>query len=301
MFYITFASTIDLYLAVTASILSLIGSLIIIVLNVRFPDYRKNFFRKLIFILSIYDAILSFLFLIPGNKNQGFCAFQGYAIVWLGSMPAYISLSISIITYLNVSKNWSVFRLKKISNKLHIVSAIVATILTCFTIGFAESVHFPFTNWCFIKGRFMLGAFYFLIWICTIASIVLYIMIVKQIRFVYKTIEQMTNLVDKRRKRDNLKVQMRMSTIPLSLVLTWLIASIRRSREIFFPDSNQNSTLNVLHSLTNPLQGFFDCVVFVAFSSYSRQKLKELVCCKEPQDSQDFTHTTSFDEEERRM
>ncbi|KAJ6238848.1 g protein-coupled receptor [Anaeramoeba flamelloides] len=273
-------------LAITTSVLSLIGSLVIVILGVRFPDFRNNFFRKLVFVLSIYDALLSFLFIIPGSSGSGFCVFQGYALVWLAAMPPYFSLCIAVITYIHISKNWGVERLQKLMTKLHIISNILCLILTILSISLADSHKFPNSHWCFIEGRAILGVWYSFIWICTIVSCVLYVLIIHYIRKIYKTVQELTNIKDIKKQKENLKVQLRMSTIPLSLILTWTIASIRRAREIFSPDSEQNSTLNILHSLTNPMQGFYDCIVFVILSSYSRRRVKQLLRCEQPGSSE---------------
>ncbi|KAJ6246805.1 g protein-coupled receptor [Anaeramoeba flamelloides] len=284
MSFITLATSADLVCAVTASALSVLGSGIIILLNLRFKEYRKNFFRHLVFILSIYDATVSFLFMIPGTSSNGFCQFQGYFLVYAAVLPVYVSVCIAIITYLNVVKRWPKKKLKSLFNKMLIISNLVGLIIMFFSIGFAEAVSFPNTNWCFIKGRAILGTFYATIWISIIVSFVLYLLIVRKIRSIYNEIEQLVDLKDKRRKTENLKVQIRMSTIPLSLFFTWGIASVRRFREIFWENPNQIDTLNLLQSLTNPMQGLLDCFVFVIFSSYSRQKFKEIICCLEPEE-----------------
>ncbi|KAJ6233867.1 g protein-coupled receptor [Anaeramoeba flamelloides] len=281
MISLLLATRADLICAVTAAALSVVGSGIIILLNVRFKEYRDNFFRSLIFILSIYDAIISFSFMIPGSVGKAFCKFQGYFIVYSALMPVFISLCIAIITYLNVVRRWTKKQLKTLFKKMHIICNVLALGIMFFSILFADSVSFPNTNWCFIKGQEMLGTFYITIWICTIISFILYLLIVKKIREIYKELDGLVDIGDKSRKTENLKVQFRMSTIPLSLIFTWLIASIRRTREIFWENPKQINTLNILQSLTNPMQGLFDCFVFVIFSSYSRKKVKELICCAE--------------------
>ncbi|KAJ6247416.1 g protein-coupled receptor [Anaeramoeba flamelloides] len=293
MISLLLATRADLICAVTAAALSVLGSGIIILLNVRFKEYRNNFFRNLIFILSIYDAIISFSFMIPGSVGNAFCQFQGYFIVYSALMPVYISLCIAIITYLNVVKRWTKNQLKTLFNKMHITSHVVALIIMFLSISFAESISFPNTNWCFIKGQEMLGAFYISIWICTFLSFILYLLIVKKIREIYKELNMLVDTSIKCRKKEHLKVQLRMSTIPLSLIFTWAIASIRRTREIFWENPKQINTLNILQSLTNPMQGLFDCFVFVIFSSYSRKKVKELICCINPEQEKYSTEVDS--------
>ncbi|KAJ3434928.1 g protein-coupled receptor [Anaeramoeba flamelloides] len=227
--------------------------------------------------------------MLPGSIGKLFCKFQGYFMVYAALLPVFISVCIAIITFLNVVKRWTKNKLKKLFKKIHIISHVIALTIMIFTIAFADSVSFPNTNWCFIKGQEMLGTFYLFIWICILISFVLYILIIKKIRQIYKELNDMVDFQDKKKKIKHLKVQIRMSTIPLSLLFTWSIASIRRTREIFWTNPEQINTLNLLQSVTNPIQGMLDCLVFVIFSSYSRRKVKELFCCIKPQDANKST------------
>ncbi|KAJ6235922.1 g protein-coupled receptor [Anaeramoeba flamelloides] len=296
MFSILLETTTATKLAISTSVLSLVGSMTIIVLSIRFPDYRNNFFRKLIFYLSIYDALASFMFLIPGSSSEGFCVFQSFALVWLAAIPPYFSLCIAIITFVHIARNWNVQKLKGLIKKLHLVSHAMCFLLTILSICFAKSRNFPNSHWCFLEGRAILGVWYSVIWVCTIASCILYILIIHYIRKIYKTMDSITKERDIQKQRDHLKVQLRMSTIPLSLVLTWTIASVRRAREIFSPDSKQIPTLNLLQALTSPLQGFYDCIVFVILSAYGRKRMKRLLCCDKPGSSENTSMDSDLQE-----
>ncbi|KAJ3427912.1 g protein-coupled receptor [Anaeramoeba flamelloides] len=270
----------EVYVAIVACILSSIGSFLIILLNIRFSDYRSNFFRKLIWVLSSYDFLLTVLFFFPeSNKNS--CTFQSYSLVFAGSMAPNFSFCIAIITYLNISKNYPIWKLQKIAIYLHAASFCASLGIMIFSLFTAEVGPYPETYWCFIHGRLAKGFYYGMIWISCLGSTIMYILIVKKITQVSRAIERMMNLEDAKKRREVLRSQIRMSIIPLALIITWFFPSIRRGREIFSPDSKEIPWLNILQSLTNPLQGFLDCIVFVFCSKYSRDKLYEMFCCKE--------------------
>ncbi|KAJ6238636.1 g protein-coupled receptor [Anaeramoeba flamelloides] len=269
---------VEKYLTLISTGLSFLGSLIIIVLNLVFADYRKNFFRKLVFHLSIYDFINSFLFFIPGSQSN-FCKYQAHLLVFTCSMPCYIALSISLITYLNISKNWPVYRLEKLARINHIISLIIAAALTVYCAFYSGVDLDEETYWCFISNRYSLGIYYCIIWACCLFSTIFYLLIINKIRIVSRSIKELMNYEDKKNSRETLLTQIRMSIIPLALIFTWIFPSIRRSREIFYPGSKQITIINILQGLTNPLQGFLDCIVFVFCSSYSRSKLKKIFCC----------------------
>ncbi|KAJ3450935.1 g protein-coupled receptor [Anaeramoeba flamelloides] len=282
------ASTVSILTNVSVCV-SLVGCLLIIALNFRFQEYRNNFFRNLVFILSIYDALLSLAFLIP-NNNRVMCDIQGHVLIGVALLPPHISAIISLLTYLKISKRVKLLKLRKISKVLHLIAVVHAILMSTISIGSAKNYKFPHTNWCFAEAPGWLLTFYIFIWIDILINIVFYSLIVNNIaatiKKYFRTTKTFLNSKSDTIHKKEIRLQLRMSIIPLSLILALSWSSVKRVLELLNKDIP--SWLNYMHAISNPSQGISDCIVFVLLSSYSRKKLKEMFFCK-PSVSINFT------------
>ncbi|KAJ6254091.1 g protein-coupled receptor [Anaeramoeba flamelloides] len=272
----------DKLLATVSALISLIGSILIFSLNARFKEYRQNFFRRLIFHLSVYDILQTFIFLFPFKHSGISCSVQGYYLVFNAHMPPHFSSIISYLTWLSLARNEPLFVLKRRYKYLHVFS-FVLTAVTTIVIGTQGKFQGdPVTEWCFISDDKWILIFYIFLWIDILISMTFYFLIIKKIHDATKIIRATLSLDIKERRTSDLRIQIQLSLIPLILLITLFFPSYRRIRQFIQPESKGKyiKWLNICHHLFNPLQGFLDFVVFVLCSKYSRQKLKEMLTCK---------------------
>ncbi|KAJ3425132.1 g protein-coupled receptor [Anaeramoeba flamelloides] len=266
-------------LAICSGSLSVFGSLTIMMLNIRFKEYRNHFFRRLVFLLSIYDFFQTIIFLFP-STHDSLCSVQGYYLIFNAHMPPHFSAIISYLTWLNLAHNKPIYQLKRRLNYLHLFALCFAVICTIFIGSLGQISRLPHTRWCFLTHESWILVFYIILWIDILISMTCYFLILKRIRQSSKFIRSLDNQKTIFKRSRDLKIQIRLSLVPLIVVLTLIFPSIKRLRAYINPRSKSLTWLNICHHLFNPLQGFLDFVVFVLCSQYSRSKLKEMLFCR---------------------
>ncbi|KAJ3447877.1 g protein-coupled receptor [Anaeramoeba flamelloides] len=264
--------------------LSLLGCCLIIILNIRFKSYRSHFFRRLILVLTIYDFFHATTFFMSVENTGKICTLQGIYLTLIGLCPPYMSFIISILTFLKIDRNYSDFKLKKIFLYLHLVGIIQAFGFTFLAVYFGKIDQTPGTNWCFIASTKWIFVYYCVLWVDLIGSFIAYGLSVKVITRSLKELKQYKDsnytLFDSETKKKELRLQLRMMAIPLSLFFTIIFSSIKRIRYFLEPTAKPIYSIDVLQAISNPSQGLLDCIVFVFLSKYSREKLKLLLKCK---------------------
>ncbi|KAJ5080061.1 hypothetical protein M0811_14210 [Anaeramoeba ignava] len=126
--------------------LGLIGALLIIIIFLYFKS-TKIFYRKLVFILSIYDLFQSLSFLLPGNSDQNLCKIQYYFLAIFTTTSQFWSASISVISYLKVVKQIDDKKLNKIQKWSHLIMLIPIIVLIIIA-AYAHDYDDSKTYWC---------------------------------------------------------------------------------------------------------------------------------------------------------
>ncbi|KAJ3425674.1 g protein-coupled receptor [Anaeramoeba flamelloides] len=167
---------------------------------------------------------------------------------------------------------------------MQLVGLIQALGITFLAVYFGKIDKTPGTNWCFIASTKWIFIYYCFLWIDLIGSFIAYGLSVKVIARSLKELKQYNDsnysLFDSETKKKELRLQLRMMAIPLSLFFTLIFSSIKRIRYFLEPSAQPIHSIDALQAISNPSQGLLDCIVFVFLSKYSREKLKLLLKCK---------------------
>ncbi|KAJ6254850.1 g protein-coupled receptor [Anaeramoeba flamelloides] len=272
------------YVVPIVALVSVLGCLLIVAIYLRYPSYRNNFYRKLVFVLSIYDILYSITLFWAHGSNKQLCVFQSVSITFTGLLQPNFSAIISLLIWYNSLASKTEKKLKLYYKVLHLICIVVAVIFTVLVFCFDKMTESPNTNWCFLSKGGWLETYYIILWIDVVISIAFYI------KFAINVSQ-----IQKRTKENNgelwgshsggiyyqeMKMQLRMVVIPLSLLLSNIFASIKRTREFATDNPKPIFWLDLMQAITNPSQGLFDCIVFIFFDKYSRNKLKGLFKCK---------------------
>ncbi|KAJ5066526.1 g protein-coupled receptor [Anaeramoeba ignava] len=224
--------------------LGVLGSIIIIFVHFKFPELR-TFYRKLVFVLSIYDLFSALVYTLPGHYVHGICVFQPAIIACFVPMTGYWNAAISIITTLKITRNVS----DQILNR---------------------------TYWCWVKEIYLTELHYFVWWSFLFISLIFYFYTVFKIRVVFQEISRLQNFVVKEQSQKNLETQIRMSLIPIVYILIIIPTSVKRGREMFQKNPKDYPALDFLQALFLSTQGFFDCIIFVFTVKKVRTRLFSL-------------------------
>ncbi|KAJ5080057.1 g-protein coupled receptor 157 [Anaeramoeba ignava] len=231
--------------------LGLIGALLIIIIFLYFKE-NKLFYRKLVFILSIYDLLESITYLLPGNSEKILCKIQYYLIAIFTTTPQFWSATISFISYLKVVKEFDDKKLNKIHKWFHLIM-IIPIIVLIIIVGYSHDYNKSKTYWCTSTNE---------------AFIII-------IKFISKEFSSTTRI----NQMNQIWIQIRMSLIPLIEILIAIPPTIRRLREIIKPSASDIPTLDFVHSLLASSQGFWDFWIFIVFDPEMRKKTKNCFCC----------------------
>ncbi|KAJ5080298.1 g protein-coupled receptor [Anaeramoeba ignava] len=270
--------------AIIGGTLGLFGSLVIMIVHIAYPSIR-NFFRKLIFILSIYDLLLSIGFLINGPSNHILCRIQTvWGSVLMTATPSWTA-TISFITYLKIVKSVSDSKVDYIQRWLHFFTIFISLVICIIWIIFSRP-EVKEAYWCFEKEANLLFGIYCIWWFFLLVILIFYILCLIKIRQAYKAIMKIASQMEKLRKKEKLKIQLRMTLIPIVYILTSIPSSIKRARDYFQPNASDLKILDVLQALFLPSQGIFDCFIFVFFVRIVRKKIIDSLfkCCRKNQD-----------------
>ncbi|KAJ5066555.1 g protein-coupled receptor [Anaeramoeba ignava] len=254
--------------------IGLVGALFIIIIFIYFHEL-KIFYRKLIFILSVYDLIKSIIYLLPGQKNSVVCEIQYFLMTIIVTTTSYWSASISFISFLKVVKGLDDNYLNKLQKFLHLFMWIPVIVLIAIVSSFRDYDKSK-TYWCISTTQAFIITFYAFLWFNSIACLVFYILTMKFLRKFMKLISSQFSSEEKN-PMSQVWVQIRMSLIPLIQIIILIPGTIRRIRNMTNPNASEINSLNILHSLIACSQGFWDFWIFIVFDPEIRKKLKS--CC----------------------
>jgi len=271
--------TLVLYIiAHVSSVLSLLGSLFIVISYLTFPKLRKAN-GALIFWLSFCDFFSSLAyFAIPVANGNDYCYAQGFIIqffqiasfIWTAS----IALALYVVIVRNKSPNIGISHLVKY---LHLVAWLFASV----DVGIGAWLHMfgdanyeepgSHPSWCWIKSDMNLEKFllYFLpftlVWIF---NAIVYILVSKTIHKVVKS-EELRG-----------RAFRRMRLYLLVFMLCIGVGAINRLQNFFAP-GNPIFVLNVFDATLSPLQGFLNSVVY-GMNRQLRKGWRNVICCHFP-------------------
>ncbi|KAJ5078467.1 g protein-coupled receptor [Anaeramoeba ignava] len=260
---------------ITGASSGMIGSLLIIIIYLYFKKLRV-LYRKLVFILSIYDFLQALSYLLPGQKSKLICYIQFYMLSCFVSAPQFWSASISILSYLKVVKGFSDLKLNKIQNWFHLLMWI-KTFSTIWMAIFATKPIQSKAYWCYSDNGKVTFVVYFFLWLYAIICLVFYILIMFRLRKIFKIVSRFDPF-QRKNHLNKVWIQLRMSLIPLVYFIIIIPATIRRIREMLHYEKDI-PTLDILHSLLITSQGFWDFWIFVIFDPQIRSKIR--YCCSE--------------------
>ncbi|KAJ5080058.1 g-protein coupled receptor 157-like [Anaeramoeba ignava] len=255
--------------------LGLIGALLIIIIF-RYFRKLKLFYRKLVFILSIYDLLQSISYLLPGRSNEIICKIQYYFLAIFASTSQFWSATISLISYLKVVKEFNDKKLNKIHKWFHLIMLIPIIVLVT-VVGYSHDYNNSKTYWCTSITRAFLITLYTFNWIYIIICLIFYILTMIRLRKEFNFLSNNYSPTSKKSQINQVWVQLRMSLIPLIQIIILIPGTIRRSREWMENSPHDILSIDIIHSLLITSQGFWDFWIFIIFDPEMRNKLRN--CC----------------------
>ncbi|KAJ5072646.1 g protein-coupled receptor [Anaeramoeba ignava] len=268
---------------IAGSILGMSGALIYIIAYIQFKKLR-NYPRKLIFVLSIYDFLISLALFLPGYTSTGFCKFQVYMIAYFLTSPSYWCFVISIIFLLKFY-GYKYFETQRFFNFAHILMHIISITLLITYVVKANPTSNGRTHWCWIKQIPLEILIYVIYWFLLLGCILFYSIIIWK---VYKA----KNQTDFERG-----FQFKMFLIPLFYVFTAIFSSVKRLREMINPDVSPSPFLDFTQGLFLPTEGFWDFVLFVLADKETRNTIARSwfrCCCKPKNDDTTNSDQNTF-------
>jgi hypothetical protein len=257
------------YLAVILSILSLCGSLFIVLMHMAYPQIR-SFAFKLIVYLSFADIFFSIgkIYLIEYIEEfaieGGDCYLQAFLINFGGLSSFAWTTVISYTVYATVVKNRRNMQVMeteylKYAYGLPLIISLMYTRslpLDLFLIRpFLTGDYGPAGGWCWIRlkdqgytrGVLMYLIFFYIpLWVAVIYNITNYIAVTRFLR------EYLEHKVDSQMIR-------RISLYPLILVVCWMIPTINKLYNFF---GKKVFLLNLLHVFFSCLQGLLNALAY---------------------------------------
>ncbi|KAJ5078471.1 g protein-coupled receptor [Anaeramoeba ignava] len=250
------------------------GALLIILVYLFFKETRF-FYRKLVFILSVYDFIQSISYFLPGHSNKVICRIQFELIAGFGTSSQFWSASISLLSYLKIVKSYPVNFLNKIPKFLHLFMWITVIFFVIFA-AFLNDPDDSKTYWCFSTERALLITEYSFIWLYLIICLIFYILTFSKLRKILHAMINQSNLTTPS-QINQMWIEFRMSFIPLIYIIIMIPATIKRLRNFIHPSYSEIPTVDILQALLSTSQGFWDFWIFIVFDPEMRKKIRN--CC----------------------
>ncbi|KAJ5078395.1 g protein-coupled receptor [Anaeramoeba ignava] len=249
---------------IIGSVLGMFGALVYSFVYLWIPSIR-NFPRKLILFLSIYDFLAGASYILPGHVNSSFCKFQTLLIAYFITSPSYWCFVISIISLrrLNgVDYSTAKKHLKLIHLGMHVISITLA--LFFFFLSKAEVRN---THWCWITEIHLEVIVYTTYWALLVGCLAIYIIIMV--------------MIEKRRRKGEAfessirRFQIKMFFIPILYIFTAFWSSWKRLREMIEHKPRDEDWLDITQALFLPTEGFWDFILFIVFDREIRRAIRE--------------------------
>ncbi|KAJ5075783.1 g protein-coupled receptor [Anaeramoeba ignava] len=258
--------------------LGIFGSSTIIFVHFKFPELR-TFYRKLVFILSVYDLITALIYSLPGYYNHFICKIQPIFIIFFVATAAFWNAVISIITFFTVIKRTPVKTLDKFQKICHIILLVISSTMAIILIIFYHPEYNGDSYWCWVKEIKITIMIYSVWWSYALISVLFYITTVIKIRKIFRDISTIRDHDLRKKQRKEAKIQLRMTMIPIIYILVIFPTSFKRARQM----ANQNAkpwfVLDMFQAFFLSTQGFWDSILFVFLIKRVRVKLFALCSC----------------------
>eukprot|EP00483_Globobulimina_turgida_P009865 UN09884 len=181
-------------ITVAGSVLSMIGSLFIVINYFMLSSLRNNFAFKLLLWVAITDLIDAVGSIVPVDENGTLCILQSMTKQFgdNGSLAWVVAIAWTIYHLANAQQIPTKPELNRSLKKMHVVIwtiTIITTILPLTTNSYGVA-----GGWCWIKDETTVGTmwryvlFYVPLWICIIYMIVVYAKVWEKIGVCFPTV-----------------------------------------------------------------------------------------------------------------
>ncbi|KAJ5074389.1 g protein-coupled receptor [Anaeramoeba ignava] len=240
--------------SIIGSILGMLGSLIFILVYLFIKEIR-DFSRKYIFTLSIYNFLLGLFAVIKGSSSDNFCKAQGFFLGLLFSASCSFIFFLALVYYLKLYHEKKVDESRKFFIIGNFFIFIIGLIVALIFIFFGD-IDVGSTYWCWITNVKIEAVIYSIVWFSLLGTLVLYSITFFKIRK-NKTIPK--------------SFQYKIFALGWIYLLTELGTSIKRGRQLVDPTVEDNLFLDITQAVGFPMLGFWDSVFFVFFDKNVRK------------------------------
>jgi len=260
------------FVTTTASILSLLGCLFIICAYLYFKEIRNLAFR-LVFYLSIIDAIHSLVFMIPNYRdNDGdsvLCKIQAVGLTFFTLADVLITAEIALVLYVAVVKEKPIEKLEKWLLAVSLGMPLIAAILPFTTSSYGNA-----KGWCWIPDE---GTH--IVWIIITLYGPLWVIIAFNIYAYFSVIQKINTQINMISEKEDFKRQLvrKLKFYPIILVICYLPDTVNRIYD--FVNSNDPSyALTMIAGASTCLTGILNALLY-GFTDVVRQALRR-TCLK---------------------
>jgi hypothetical protein len=255
-------------ITVTCSVISLFGSLTIIICYLYFDEMRTFAFR-LVFFVSLSD-FLACLFRMFGNpKSTGWCDLQGFGTNLFDLTSFCWAAAIAVIINF-VRSRYERFEAENFILKCHII--IWPLCLTLSVLPFFSNSYGPAGGWCWIKDSnktldnvWRIVCFY-----------IIFLVVFCHLLYVYSQLYRYLNKGDEIPDEAQSLLK-KVMFFPMVLFFCYFFAFVRRLLEVCGNDDIP-FWLAVLHAGPSSLLGFGNAIVYGAVNNILRQQIMEMCC-----------------------
>jgi hypothetical protein len=264
------ADDVDQVIATTAGIsgiLSVLGSITVMICLCYFRGFFSNFEKRLLFCVSIADIFASLSYVIHFSKldkrHQTFCVIE--AILMDVSELSAVFWCTCIVIYISMNMLSTTEKAEKMEFLYHLISwgyPLIWCIVLCICDRYGWEKY-----WCWIESYegdgFFSWRFFSYLPKCILlgfnaVAFVVNIILLRR----FETTKQ-TRFSD----RVLINRLLRLSMFVLPLYITWIPAILNRFIEYLNPDGGPYF-LAIAQALTNPLQGFLNLIVFACIFKF---------------------------------
>ncbi|KAI9144467.1 hypothetical protein BKA69DRAFT_1122313 [Paraphysoderma sedebokerense] len=262
-------------IALTMAVLSIFGSIYIIISYIYLKKNQRHVTTKMVFYLSCLDLFSSTWIVIMSALKLGkqistfnaLCSFQGWVQLFFYGCTNFWSLAFAIQLYLQI------VRRKAISGKRWIMTHILVWVPNLLI----SLVPLVFTSWttfgdsgpvCFIRDPVARQILYYApVYAIIVSIVILYALIIYHIHSSAARVQSAT-----RSRMSHRRTFFKLGLYPAVFLMIWIPNSINRLYEAVTLDIS--FALTILQTLLLPSQGFLNCVVYgLSSGRFSPEKL----------------------------
>jgi len=276
---------------IVSCILSIVGSLLIIITYIAWTDIRTRA-RQIVVFLSIADLLSAVGYLYGTarkfNENSWDCVAQSAVTTFANVSSFFWTCSIAVYIYLLiVQQQRQITRSCMIS--LHVVNWGVPAIIVAAGVllgGLGWDRSFISVGWCWVN----LDNSYFLLWTLLGGKIwefsayillpALYIIVKKHM---YTQTHRFSDLTLSDRHALMTRVDLKLTLIPVIFIFLRVWSTVRYVLYLVDSPYKTNVVLMCLHGVGNTLQGAANCILFCFLTRKVRERLCDVCsskCCQ---------------------